>query len=390
METRRTSLLLLGLIYLGFVSLGLPDGTTGVAWPQAHQELGVPVGLAGTILVVVTLLAAISGFSSNHILERFRIGVVVSVSCILTGTALLLLGFAQNLAWLLVAAVPLGLGAGAVDASLNGYVARHYTGRHMNWLHACWGIGATCGPLIMAEAVSEATGWRRGYFILGSAQLTLALVFIATLTWWNKVPESIGSTDTHAGDVRVPSWSANSWPGWLSALIFAVYVAVETTFGLWVSSILVLSRGFTPELAGLCTAGYYASITAGRIGVGAVVDRFGNRRLIYTGLLMATAGTVLFAQFAHGPATAAIALALAGLGFAPVYPCMMHEVPKRFAPGAVQTVIGRQSGAAYVGGAVLPAAAGLLAQSSLPAIAWLTVAGILVVAGAVYHLNRLT
>ena len=386
----RTSGILLVIIYLGFISLGLPDGTFGVAWPQAHQELHLRVGLAGVILVVVTLLAAISGFSSGRILARFKIGPVVFASCAMTGSGLLLIAQAHNLATLLASVIPLGLGAGAVDASLNGYVARHYTGRHMNWLHACWGIGATCGPLAMAKALATVGGWRAGYIFLGSVQLSLAVLFLCTLSLWTKVPERTTARHAEHSTAGLPTLGADSGAAWLSALIFALYVAVETTLGLWASSILVLSRGFSQETAGFCAAAYYGSITTGRILVGAIVDRWGNRRLVAIGGVLALLGAIVFAVLGHTPLAAALALILTGLGFAPTYPCLMHEVPRRFAPQAVQAVIGRQSGASYIGGALLPAVAGWIAQSSLEAVAWTVIGGTVLLIGAIQRLNRIT
>lgn len=390
MTPSRAARLLLPVIYLGFVSLGLPDGTLGVAWPEAHQSLHLAIGMAGPLLLLITLLAAISGFSSGKVVRRFQTGPVVLVSCLLTGSGLLCLSQARSLAWLLLAAIPLGLGAGAVDAGLNGYVARHYTGRQMNWLHACWGIGATCGPMVIAQMLRFPDGWRAGYVILGSAQLVLALAFLATLRLWSKVPErTVAASAADRPDVELPTTLANSPAGWLSAGIFAIYVAIEGTAGLWASSILVESRGIAPVTAGICTSAYYGSITAGRIAVGFVVDRWGNRRLIALGTSLALAGALCFMLVSSGWAAGG-ALVLLGLGFAPVYPCMMHEVPRRFAPGAVQAVIGRQSGAAYIGGALLPAVAGSLAQVSLESISWTVAAGVVILMATLRQLNRLT
>lgn len=390
-KAARASFFLLVIIYLGFTSLGLPDGTLGVAWPPMHAELGLPIGVAGVIVIVATLLTGLSGFSSGRIIARWKTGPVVLVSCVLTGGALMLISQAQSLAWLLVAAVPLGLGAGAVDAGLNGYVARHYSGRHMNWLHACWGIGATGGPLIMAAALAGGSGgWRGGYFTIGSVQLSLAAIFLLTLGLWSRVPErtaAAAAAEHHAG--RIPTLGANSPAGWLSATIFAIYVAVEMTAGVWAGSILVEARGFSQETAGVCTAGYYAAITGGRILVGFAVERMGNRRLIAAGTALALGGAVLFA-FAATPWLAGGALILLGLGFAPVYPGLMHEVPRRFAPEAVQVVIGRQSGAASLGAAFLPAMAGWQAGWSLESVAWTVIAGVLLLAACIRKLDRLT
>ncbi len=390
MVSRRTYFVLLGVIYLGFISLGLPDGSLGVAWPQVHQDLRLPIGLAGTITIIVTLLGAISSFSSGRVIARFKTGPVVLVSCVLTGSALALISQAHGLLWLVLIAVPLGFGGGAVDAGLNGYVARHYTGRHMNWLHACWGIGATCGPLLMARALGGSMGWRGGYLLLGGIQLSLAVVFLLSLPLWNRIPERTVALHAEGIGGALPTATANSLAGWLSAAIFALYVAAEMTMGLWASSILVESRGFSQETAGFCTTSYYGSITAGRILVGAVVDRWGNRRLIALGGILALAGAATFAFAGHMTPLAAGALVVTGLGFAPVYPCLMHEVPRRFAPEAVQIVIGRQSGAAYIGGAFLPAAAGVIAQIHLEAVAWTIIAGIVILIAAIHRLNRVT
>ncbi|HWL15057.1 MAG TPA: MFS transporter [Opitutus sp.] len=385
----RAAAFLLPIIYLGYISLGLPDGTLGVAWPRMHQSLQLPIGLAGVLLLLVTLLAAVSGFNSGRIIARFRTGPVVLVSCVLTGSALLGLGLATNLFWLVVAALPLGFGAGAVDAGLNGYVARHYSGRHMNWLHACWGIGATCGPLIMARALDSSGGWRGGYMLLGSVQLSLAGLFFLTLRLWNAVPERKIAASVEHQTGPAPTTVANSPAGWLSAAILAIYVAIEGTTGLWASSILVESRGVAAPIAGLCGAAYYGAITVGRISSGFVVDRWGNRRLVTGGALTAIVGALLFA-FAPSTPVAAVALVITGLGFAPVYPGLMHEVPRRFAPESVQTVIGRQSGAAYIGGAFLPAAAGSLAAFSLEAICGLIAAGAVLLFATIRRLDRIT
>lgn len=390
MTPARAATLLLPIIYLGFISLGLPDGTFGVAWPQLHRTLNLPIGLAGPILLVVTLLAALSGFSSGRVMARFKTGPVVLVSCALTGSALLLISYSQNLAWLALAALPLGLGAGSVDAGLNGYVARHYSGRHMSWLHACWGIGATGGPLFMAYHLGRYDeGWRHGYFGLGCIQLSLAVLFLLTLRLWSAVPEHTFADHAARFTGPVPTTTANSPAGWLSAAIFTIYVGVETTAGLWASSILVESRGVAIDTAGRCGAAFYAAITTGRLLNGFVVDRFGNRRLVTVGATLGLLGATLFV-FAPDTPTAALALALLGLGFAPVYPGLMHEVPRRFEPNSVQTVIGRQSGASYIGAAFLPAAAGSLAQVSLEALAWLIAAGALLLLAAIARLNRLT
>lgn len=387
----RSSKLLLPVIYLGFISLGLPDGVLGVAWPSMRQSLQLPLGLAGTLLLVVTLLSGVSSFSSGRILARFGTGPVVMASCALTGSALLLISQARGAAWLFSAAIPLGFGAGAVDAGLNAYVARNYSGRHMNWLHACWGIGATSGPILMTFALTHAVGWRGGYFALGSTQLCLAAIFLFTLRLWALRSTPFATAGPSATtNVNEPSTVANSEAGWLSATIFALYVAVEATAGLWAYTLLTLGRGMPQSSAGTCVALYYGSITGGRMVAGLAVEHFGNRQIVKLGLGLAAGGALLLTRASDARA-AGIALVLIGIGFAPVYPCLMHEVPKRFAASAAFTVIGRQSGAAYIGGATLPALIGWLTNvASLEGICWLLLMGIALLFSTVLRLDRIT
>jgi fucose permease len=387
-DPQRRAILLLLIIYLGFISLGLPDGTLGVAWPAVYPELGLPIGLAGTILTIGTLLTGTTGFCSGWIIARWRTGPVVLVSGLLTAGGMFILAQAQGALWLYAAAVPLGIGAGAVDAGLNGYVARHYSGKHMNWLHACWGIGATSGPFIIGWALGAGHGWRGGYLLISGIQVSLAVLFLLTLGLWSKVPER-RFEDHHDGGREAPTTPAHSFAGWLSPLIFAFYVAVETTIGLWSGTVLVVRRGFAPETAAWCVAGFFGALTAGRIGVGFMVEHWGNRRVVNLGAWTAVAGLVGFTFAANVPG-AVLTLAVTGVGLAPIYPGLMHEVPRRFEPGAVQTIIGRQSGGAAFGAAVLPAVAGWVAQHSLAAVPWLALAVLGTMMAGIRHLNRIT
>lgn len=382
------ALLLLVIIYLAFLSLGLPDGSFGVAWPLMYPELGLPVGLAGTFMTVGTLFTAISGFSSGWVLARVRTGPVVLASCIATASGVMMLANARGALWFYAAAAPLGFGAGAVDAALNGYVARHYSGRHMNWLHACWGIGASAGPIIMGWASRAGHGWRAGFLLIGTVQFALAIVFVLTLGLWAGVPERAASAVSAPDSGRTPDLPANSAAGWLSTVIFGLYVAVELTTGLWAATVLVVARGFTPAQAAFCTAVFYGAITGGRIALGFVAERLGNRRLVAYGTWVAAAGIGLYCV-GGGIASVTVALLLAGVGFAPVYPCLMHEVPRRFAPEAVQTVVGRQSGGASLGAASLPAIAGAVAQYSVAAVPWVVLAVLLAMIACIQRLNRL-
>lgn len=383
----RRTLALLGIIFLGFISLGLPDGTLGVAWPAMYPELDLPIGLAGTVLTLGTLLTAAAGFSSGWILGRWRTGPVLIVSVLLTAAGLGLLASAQGGARLYAAAVPLGLGAGAVDAGLNGFVARHYEGRHMNWLHACWGVGATTGPLLFGLVLGSAAGWRGGFAILAGLQLGLVALFVITLPLWAHAPVRSPAPRADLPGQSWPTRPANSTAGWLSPLIFGLYVAVEMTTGLWAGSVMVVQRGFAPDVAAWCVAGYYAAITLGRIGVGFMA--WDNRRIVTVGAVLAVAALAGFGLAVSLP-VAAGCLALAGLGLAPIYPGLMHEVPRRFAPHAVQTVIGRQSGGGALGAAVLPALTGVAAGYSLGLVPWLVVGVAAILWGCIKVLDRLT
>lgn len=308
---------------------------------------------------------------------------------------MLIIAKAPAVGWLWVAAGVMGLGAGAVDASLNGFVAKHYEGRHMSWLHACWGVGATGGPFILAAALTTSDeGWRQGYLVIGGVQLALAVVFLATLRLWQKVPDRIVAKsmdgDSTSGGDRPPEMRANSAAGRLSVGVFAVYVGTEVMAGLWVATFLVAERGATPAMAGVCATAYYASITIGRILNGFVVDRWGNRVVISRGLWLALAGTVLFALPAPVP-IAAVSLVMVGLGVAAIYPGLMHEVPRRFVAEDVQTVIGRQNSAAYIGGAILPLVAGGLVQEvSVMVVPIILIAGIAAIKLATRRLDQMT
>lgn len=391
----RSARWLLPVIYLGFISLGLPDGSLGTAWPQLHVSMGLAVGLAGPLLLSATLFGAVSSLLSGWVIRRFTTGPVVGVSCALTATGMVLLSQAPGVGWLWAASVPLGLGAGAVDASLNGFVARHYEARHMSWLHACWGIGATAGPLVMALALTtSAQGWRTGYLILAGFQFGLTLLFALTLRLWQQAPDrSVGLVErpSPGGVVRTaPVMAANSAAGGISAGLFAIYVGVEVSAGLWVATYLVGERGAGLAAAGVCATVYYGSITAGRFLSGLVVDRWGNRRVVRGALWVGLGGALGF-LIPLPLAGAAVSLALMGGGLSVIYPGLMHEVPRRFREEDVATVIGRQNSAGYLGAALFPVVAGgLIQQMGLLILPIGLVLGVVVLLAGVMRLDQTT
>ncbi|MBP9147298.1 MAG: MFS transporter [Rhodoferax sp.] len=381
---------LLAIIYLAFVSLGLPDGVLGVAWTAMRLDLNQPLAAVGLLTLMGTLASGTSTLVSGHILKRLGTGPVVMVSGFLTGLALLGYSVAPSLAWLLALTVPLGLGAGAVDAGLNHFVAQHYSSRHMNWLHGCWGVGATLGPLIMGGALLVPGGWASGYQTLALLQLALALVLLASLSLWtreNARPQPQTHKDAQQNSIQPVSTLAT----WLAPLAFLLYVSAELGTGLWAASILVTDRGLDAARAGLWVSFYYGAITAGRFGIGLVANRLGNRRLIRLGVLAAITGGLVFAPPDLPEPLSLAGLVLMGLGCAPIYPSMMHETARRFPVSITAAVIGRQVGLSYVGGALVPAACGVLAShlglgAVMPALL-LILLGLL---ATTEHLNRLT
>lgn len=353
--------LLLVVIYIAFVSLGLPDGALGVAWPAMRADFGQPLAAVGLITIIMTVCGGLSALFSGRVIARWGTGVVVMLSGVLTGVALLGFSWAPSFWWLLALATLLGLGAGAVDTGLNHFVAKHYSSRHMNWLHGFWGLGATAGPFLMGSALASSAGWSGGYRTIGLIQLSLALLLLLALPLWRR--ETSGTLDDDAEhDKHLSSFKPlNPWALWLAPFTFLLYVAAEVGTALWAASILITSRQFNALTAGVWVSLFFASITAGRFGIGLVANRMGNRRLVRMGLLTAVAGATLFAIPVLPQTLSLMGLMLMGLGCAPVYPSLMHETARRFPPLTARRVIGRQLMFSYVGSSVMPAAFGVLA-----------------------------
>ncbi|MBN1409707.1 MAG: MFS transporter [Spirochaetales bacterium] len=362
------SLLLLVIIYLAFISLGLPDGMLGVAWPQMRLTFAQPLEAAGLLGIILTGCSALSSFLSGYTLKRLGTGIVLLASVLVTGLALLGYSLVPSFWWLLVLTVPLGLGGGSVDSGLNHYVANHYSSRHMNWLHCSWGIGATVGPMIVTGVLASGMAWMTGYRIVSIIQLSLALVFLVTLRLWSDKKQKSGETaekekpeeDKDSSEFRMLHALKKQGP-WFAILFYAVYAGAEFAAGLWANSLLIESRGIPVETAGFWVALYYGAITAGRFLTGLVSNRLGNVFMVRLGIGIALAGAVVF--FIPHPGWLALpGLILLGLGFAPLYPGMMHETPKRFDKNTARAVIGFQVGSACIGGSLIPAGIGLAAS----------------------------
>ena len=368
--------LLLGIVYVSFISLGLPDGILGVAWPAIRVGMGQPLAAVGYITITMTICSAASSLLAGAITQRIGTGAVVAISCLMTALALLGFSVAPSFIWLVLLGIPLGLGAGTVDASLNHFVAAHYSSRHMNWFHGFSALGATAGPINMCLAQATSAGWTAGAKTIGFIQLGLTVVLGLTLSLWSK--EHAKPPVDECEQASVNNRPVRTAAVWLAPLCFLLYVAAEVGTGLWAASILVTDWGLPQAHAGFWVSIYYGSITAGRFGVGLISNRLGNRKLVRLGLALATVGAVIFAAHDILGRLSLSGLVLLGLGCAPVFPALMHETTRRFPEAVARTVIGRQMTASYLGGSVVPAAFGVLASwvglaAVMPVIAFILI-----------------
>lgn len=353
--------ILLVLIYLAFIGLGLPDSLLGAAWPQLRIDIGAPLSGAGMVSMIVTAGTIVSSLASARVIRHFGTGKVTAISTALTAAALLGYAFAPAYWWLCIMAIPLGLGAGAVDAALNNFVALHYKAHHMSWLHCFWGLGATAGPILLSVFLARPQGWRTGIRSIGLLQLALVAVLTFSLPLWRKVTEKkeIGSAATSEPISNREALRLRGLPAAL--LTFFCYCGAELSCGLWASSFLVASRGVAPAQAAGWVSLYYAGITAGRFFSGFAMHRLTCPAMIRLGGLTSLAGCVMLV-LPLPTVFSAVALVLIGLGCAPVYPCMIHETPARFGEANSQTAMGLQMATAYCGSTLMPPLLGLLAQ----------------------------
>ncbi len=373
---------LLVIIYLSFISLGLPDSLLGSAWPSISAGIGVPVSYAGIISMIMAGGTIISSFMSGRVVRKFGTGTVTAVSVLLTALALLGISILPGFWWLCVLAVPLGLGAGSVDAALNNFVALHYKARHMNWLHCFWGIGATAGPVIMSMFLLQTGGWKMGYQTIGFVQAALVAVLFVSLPMWKKAVPGKDNPAENAAP-RPPLGQVFKMPGAKAALlVFFFYCAVETTTGLWGSSYLVASRGLSPEAAAQWISMFYLGITVGRFVCGFISMKLNNKTMIRIGQIIIGAGAALI--FLPSGVLLLLGFLLTGLGCAPIFPAMLHETPVRFGKQLSQTLIGMQMGCAYIGATFMPplfgAIAGYAGTSLLPCFLLAALGGMAVAA----------
>lgn len=351
--------LLLAIIYLAFISLGLPDSLLGSGWPVMHAAFGVPVSYMGIITVLISCGTVISSLLSDKLTRKLGTPVVTVVSVFLTAVALLGFSFATEFWMLILLAIPYGLGAGAIDAALNNYVALHYSSRHMSWLHCFWGVGTIVSPFVMSWALTNSV-WNNGYRLIAFLQLGIGLILLATIPLWrvNK-PKTVAGGESKSLSL-VDAVKIKGVPFLL--LGFLAYCAAESTAMGWASTYLVEVRRITEERAAAFASLTFIGLTAGRFLGGFLMDRLGDRKMIVLGTAIAAVGVLFLLMPASGELPALVGLVILGLGFAPIYPCIIHSTPNNFGAENSGAIIGIQMASAYAGSTLMPPLYGLLGK----------------------------
>ena len=353
--------LLLIIIYIAFISLGLPDSLLGSAWPVMYKDFGVPLSYAGLVTMIIAGGTIISSLLSDRLTKKFGAGLVTAVSVMMTAFALFGFSISGSIWILCLFAIPYGLGAGAVDAALNNYVALHYASRHMSWLHSFWGVGAAVSPYIMSHFLVGGNSWHMGYRSVGVIQILLtAALFISLPLWKKQVPVSTNPSPNKAvkGFSQVLSIRGVK----LVLISFFGYCALESTAGIWASSYLVRHRGIDAETASRFASLFFLGITFGRFASGFVSDRLGDKRLIRIGIIVLSGGIIMVAIPIQANILALCGLVVIGLGCAPIYPSIIHATPDNFGKDNSQAIIGIQMASAYTGTTLMPPLFGLIAD----------------------------
>lgn len=348
--------LLLIIIYIAFISLGLPDSMLGAAWPTVRTDLSVPMAGAGLISMIISGGTIISSILSGKLIQKFGTGKLTLMSVFMTAMALLGFSFSHNYVWLCLVAIPLGLGAGAVDAALNNFVALHFSARHMSWLHCFWGIGATAGPIIMSVAIFQNGSWQRGYLTVSIIQICLVIILLFSLPLWRLLGENRQEDNV----VENQNQHVFRLPGIPSALLsFFCYCALESTAGLWGASYLVQTKGVSADVAAGWISMYYLGITIGRLVNGFITTKWSNPALIRGGQIIIGIGAILL-LISNQTYVNLLGLILIGMGCAPIFPSMLHETPVRFGKNNSGKLMGVQMAVAYLGTTLVPPAIGVL------------------------------
>ena len=374
---------LLGIIYLSFISLGLPDALLGSAWPNMYPEFQVPVSYAGMISMIIAFGTILSSLQSDRLTRRFGTGKVTAASVGITALALWGFSVSHSFLQLCLWAIPYGLGAGSVDASLNNYVALHYASKHMSWLHCMWGVGTTLGPYIMGAVLTGGAAWILGYRVISLLQIVLTAVLIISLPKWKE--ENPAGEETRGGK-PLTLREIISIPGAKAIMLcFFCYCAVEQTTMLWASSYLNLAKGIDAKTAASFAGMFCTGITVGRGINGFIAMKWKDEQMVRMGEGIILMG-ILVMLLPLGNLASLIGFSLIGLGCAPVYPCIIHSTPEYFGAERSQAMIGVQMASAYVGICLMPPFFGLLANHISIRILPLYLLLFLVIMGVMYEL----
>ncbi len=348
---------LLVMIYLSFISLGLPDSMLGSAWPAMNVSLNAPLWGAGLVQMLISFCTIISSLNSAKLIRRFGTGKLTAISVATTALALLGFSLAKNYAFLLLMAVPLGLGAGAVDAGLNNYVALHCEAKHMSWLHCFWGVGTIIGPMILSAVLRVGGSWATGYRAVGLIQCAVSALLFATLGMWKR--GNIQQEEHSAKALSV--WEVLSLPGAKAGMVtFLCYCAVESTLGLWGATYISQVRGVDEATAASFGAMFYIGITVGRAISGFMAMKLLPKQMVRVGQALLALGSI-FMMIPEGSTLSGIGLVVCGLGCAPIYPNIIQDTPVNYGTENSQAAIGVQMAFAYVGSTFLPSIFGALA-----------------------------
>ena len=348
---------LLVIIYLSFISLGLPDSLLGSAWPTMVSDLGAPLWGAGPISMTVSLCTIISSVNSARLIRRFGTGRLTALSGLLTAAALMGMSFAPHYAFLLLLAIPLGLGAGAVDAAINNYVALHCSATHMNWLHCFWGVGTVISPFVMSAALERGMKWTAGYRGVSAMQFALGIVLLLTLRLWRGETIQQEEKASKVLSVRQVLALPGAKPGMLN---FTCYCAVESTFMLWSATYLVMAQGMDAATAASMGGLFFIGMTVGRGISGFIAMKLTPKKMVRLGQVMMVLGCLLL--LIPGQTVAVFGILFMGLGCAPLYPNIVQDTPRNYGAENSQAVIGVQMAFAYVGSLTMPTVFGWIAE----------------------------
>ncbi len=347
--------LLLALIYLAFISLGLPDSLLGSGWPVIHSNLNVPISFMGIVSMVISGGTIVSSLLSDQLTRKLGTRIVTVISVFLTSIALFGFSFSNQFWMLIVFAIPYGLGAGAIDAALNNYVALHYTSKHMSWLHCFWGVGTIVSPFVMSYALTNST-WNYGYRIVAFLQLGIGLLLLATLPVWKANRQNVDHNSKSIG--LIGALKIKGVPYLLIG--FFAYCAAEATAMYWASTYLVEVKGISTELAARFASLFYIGLTVGRFLSGFIMNRLGDRKMIILGTCFLSCGIISLLIPTGNPVVSLAGFVIIGFGCAPIYPCIIHSTPNNFGAENSGAIIGIQMASAYVGTTIIPPLFGLL------------------------------